>query len=160
MFYDSEQAQAAPLLGHEGTCQNAPIPPIGSMDEHERQTLIERDMYQSDPATCRRIGGVWHPTPPEITESDEPRSTLSREELERIENFERVSRDYRQAMADWRSSDSCENLAAKMEIVSAAITVASGIAISVSPVVGAAGLVLGFSVYANSVVIGTWVCTD
>ena len=149
--------EVPPLGGNGGECIGIPLPPRGSVDEHYRNALEMLNRYQTGPADCKRLGGTYHSRPKEITEAEKPSNVPTLDERARREQ---AIRDYRQAMADWRSSDSCDKLAAKMTLVGNAIATASGIAFYANKIVGGAGIILGFSVSAQGVIIGSWVCTD
>lgn len=131
-----------------GECQGVPIPPPESMNENDRIAFDFRIRFETGPAECSRLGGIYvqHAR---ITADQRP-----------VYTRRRAIEDYRQAMSDWRSSDSCDKLAAKMKLVGQTIVVAGGLAMIANPNVGAMGVLLGYTVTVQGEVVGTWICTD
>ena len=136
-------------LNTGGECQGVPLPARGTVSDEYRNALEMQNRFETGSAECSRLGGVYVPAPILITDEHQP-----------VYTRERAIKDYRQAMSDWRSSDSCDKLAAKMQLVGATIMMASGLAMIANPQVGAIGLVLGYSVTVQGIIVGTWVCTD
>ena len=142
-----------------GECIGVPLPPRGAMNALDRTALEMRNRFDTSEAECRRLGGTFLRHPAQLTDADQPPTAPIFETMVR-ERREAAVRDYRQAMTDWPSGDSCDNLASKMQRVGEAMAVATGTVFVTTPVTNGSEQLLGYSVFSNEASIGTWVCTD